>query len=98
MIQLIKNIWLILTLDCQGSAELTSESFDRPLHWSERVAVWFHCLICGKSRKLSKQMTVLDDRLGQMMVDSSTASDNSLSDAAKQRIAQSLSEARRSSD
>lgn len=53
---LAQQIWMILTLDCEGSARLTSESMDRPLNWAERWAVRMHRFVCKKSRKLNRQM------------------------------------------
>ncbi|MDB2686861.1 hypothetical protein N9Y42_06585 [Mariniblastus sp.] len=47
---------MILTLDCEGSARLTSESIDRPLNWAERTAVSAHRMICSKSRRLNRQL------------------------------------------
>ena len=92
MLQILKNIWMILTLDCQGSAELTSESFDRKLHWSEFLAVKLHCLICAKSRKLNKQLRILDRQLNNSLDE--TAQTIRLSEAAKRRMARKLEEAR----
>ena len=57
------KIYLILTLDCEQSAHLTSDSFDRDLDWSERVASALHRLICGKSRKLHHQLIALNETL-----------------------------------
>ena len=58
-----QQIYLILTLDCAQSAKLTSDSFDRDLDWSERVAAKLHRMICSKSRKLNRQLTDLNDAL-----------------------------------
>lgn len=86
MIDLCKKIWFIMTLDCEGSAEWTSKSFDQKLHWSEKVAIKLHCMICKKSRMLNRQMTLLDERLSQM----TTVREERLSDAARKRIRQVL--------
>lgn len=50
------QIWMILTLNCEESARLTSESMDRPLNWAEKVAVSCHRLICARSRRLNRQL------------------------------------------
>lgn len=56
MSDLLQKIWMILTLNCEGSARLTSDSMDRPLNWAERWAVRMHRFVCKKSRKLNRQM------------------------------------------
>ena len=90
MIRLIKNIWFILTVDCEQSASLTSESFDRNLHWSESVAVYLHCLICNKSRRLNRQMVTLNQRLEEMTGEPEIAQKFRLGDDARNRIRQAL--------
>lgn len=57
------KIYLILTLDCEQSAKLTSDSFDRDLDWSEYIATRLHRLICSKSRRLNSQLTKLNNAL-----------------------------------
>lgn len=94
MIRLFKNIWLILTLDCQGSAELTSQSFDRQLRWPERIAVWFHCLICSKSRKLNTQLSAINTKLEKVLSSEQASAQFSLSSEAKLRIQEKLDQAR----
>lgn len=88
MMLLFRRIWFILKLDCEGSAELTSESFDRTLHWSERWAVRLHCLICRKSFRLNRQMTALDERLRRTGEESMF--DLKLPDEAREKIRQKL--------
>lgn len=92
MIQLAKSIWMILTLDCQGSAELTSQSFDRKLHWSENLAVKLHCMICSKSRRLNRQLRLMDQKLNQTFAEN--VESIKLSDVAKARMSKRLQEAR----
>lgn len=53
-------MWLILTLDCEQSARLTSESLDRRLYFAERWAVRAHNAFCRKSRNLARQLKLLD--------------------------------------
>ena len=83
---------MILTLDCEGSAELTSDSFDRKLTWAEKIAVQIHCLLCAKSRKLKHQMTSLNNRLDDLMENKMKPA-LALSDEARQRIADRLAQA-----
>jgi|GEM_PF-1544030 len=53
-------IHLILTLNCQQSARLTCESFERKLSFSERTAVNAHQWICKSSRELGRQLRAMD--------------------------------------
>ena len=90
MIGWFKKIWFILTLDCEQSAYLTSQSFDRDLSFSERWAVRLHCLICSKSRKLKKQMTALNERLRASGDLDSLKQKFQLSEEAFERISKNL--------
>jgi hypothetical protein len=58
--KLLSKIYLILTLDCEQSAKLTSDAMDRRLDWSEQVAAVLHRMICAKSRKLHAQLNDLN--------------------------------------
>ena len=88
MNRFFKQIWMILTLDCEGSAQLSSESLDRRLNWAERTAVWAHCMICKKSRELDGQLIQLGKKLDGMAPSQLKA--ESLSDDAKARILSNL--------
>ncbi len=90
-VRFLKSIWFILTLDCQGSAELTSESLDRPLHWAETLAVKCHCMICKKSKLLNRQLKALDNKIQNSL---NTESNFTLSDEARQKIKRSLQQQR----
>ncbi len=59
--KLLHQIWMILTLNCEDSARLTSESMDRPLNWAERSAVSAHRMVCSKSRRLNRQLLELNE-------------------------------------
>jgi hypothetical protein len=61
-----KAIKLILFLNCEQSAQLTSESFDRQLSRCERIAVWIHQAICRKSHRLATQLKMLDEKVEQV--------------------------------
>jgi hypothetical protein len=63
MKQFFADIYLILTLDCEGSAKLTSDSMDRELRWAEHVAATMHRMICAKSRKLDRQLVQLNSTI-----------------------------------
>lgn len=72
------------------SAALTSESFDRKLHWSESAAVNLHCMICSKSRKLNRQMMVMDKRLQELTSEPEIAGHFRLDDSARERIKKAI--------
>lgn len=59
MIKAIKGLFLILMLDCEQSARLTSESFDRPLSRSEKWALWIHQKCCRSSDRVARQMEMI---------------------------------------
>ena len=69
MKQFFQQLWLILSLDCEQSAHLTSESFDRPLTRAESVALTIHRLICAKSRRLNQQMIQLHRALQNVLAE-----------------------------
>ncbi len=81
---------MILTLDCEQSAQLTSQSFDRPLSWAEKIAGKLHRIICSKSRRLDIQLILLNQALESKLSDESMSIAASLSDAAKERIRERL--------
>ena len=94
----LQKIYLILTLDCAQSAKLTSDSFDRDLDWSERVAAKLHRMICSKSRKLNRQLTDLNNALQSEPTGENNSGSESLagitemSQGAKDRIRARLKE------
>ena len=51
-----RGLYLILTLDCEQSARMTSESFERRLSCFERCAVRLHNAFCRRSRRLERQL------------------------------------------
>ena len=81
--KLLHQIWMILTLNCEDSARLTSASMDRPLNWAERTALAAHRMICSKSRRLNHQMLKMNKAFMQM---SSDGPAQGLSADAKSRI------------
>ncbi|MEM7783393.1 MAG: zf-HC2 domain-containing protein [Planctomycetota bacterium] len=82
---------MILTLDCEGSAHLTSESLDRPLNWAENLAVKIHRAICKKSRRLNRQLIQMHNQLHEL--EKSHASESyQLSTEARKRIASKLNQ------
>ena len=87
---LAAKIYLVLTLDCEASARLTSDSFDRPLDWSEAVANRLHRLICRKSRMLHRQLVNVESAISrQALINDAFAG---LSESARVRIQRRLQE------
>ena len=82
-------VYMILTLDCEESAKLTSQGFDRPLDWSERAALFVHRLTCGQSRRLHEQMESLHRKMEDRVA---TAILPELSSQARHRILQSIAD------
>lgn len=75
---------LILTLRCEQSTRLVSDSLDRELSFAERWAVRLHYVGCWSCRRFGKQMRQLRDTITQYP--RKTVEDEKLSDDALQRI------------
>jgi len=91
--KLLHQIWMILTLNCEDSARLTSDSMDRSLNWAERSAVSAHRMICGKSRRLNCQMLDMNKALKQAKAfENSDGPVEGLSSDAKSRIRAAISD------
>ena len=91
MIRAIKGVMLILMLDCEESARLTSESFDRPLTRSERWALKIHQACCRSSHRVARQMEMISEAMKKPeATEQLTAASDSLSDDARDRIRQKL--------
>ena len=89
---LLHQIWMILTLNCEDSARLTCESMDRPLNWAERTAVSAHRMVCSKSRRLNRQLLEMHEALKRNNAfDPDNGAIEGLSTDAKSRIRSALS-------
>lgn len=85
---------LILTLKCEESTQLVSQSLDADLSRSERLAVNMHALICRSCRRFKKQLLLLQKVLCQDGLDKALSAgmkDITLSSEAKDRIQKALS-------
>ncbi len=71
MRNLVAAIHLILTLKCEQSTRLVSESLDRDLSLLERSAVRLHYIGCWSCRRFGKQVKLLRKatRLGRSASD-----------------------------
>jgi len=92
MTKIIKGVFLILMLDCEQSARLTSESFDRPLSRWERWALRIHQACCSSSYRVARQMEMVARGLKERneSQQSLPALSESLSEEARDRIRQNL--------
>lgn len=91
--KLLHQIWMILTLNCEDSARLTSESMDRPLNWAERSAVSAHRMVCSKSRRLNRQLLELNEAFKRTNAfESNDGPVKGLSTDAKSRIRSAISQ------
>ena len=59
--KILSAIKLILTLKCEQSTHLVSDSLDRDLSFSERWAVRLHYVACWSCRRFGKQIRQLRD-------------------------------------
>jgi hypothetical protein len=88
----------ILTLSCDKSAILLSDTFDRPLTRVERIALRLHLFICRNCRRFRHQIAFIHTAVhratgGQVMDESITRAatpDDELSPEARQRIADAM--------
>lgn len=55
----ISAMKLILTLKCEQSTRLVSDSLDRELTWVERWAVRLHYIGCWSCRRFGKQIRLI---------------------------------------
>jgi hypothetical protein len=78
----------VLTLCCDESTRLVSESLDRELPFGERLAVRLHALCCRSCRRCRKQFVFLRQALVRRMHDAEMAvpSRPALSGEARARI------------
>ena len=90
MFRAIKGVMLILMLDCEQSARLTSESFDRPLTRSEKWALKIHQSCCRSSHRVARQMEMISEAIKKPEAEQLGAAADNLSDDARERIRERL--------
>ena len=87
-------IKLLLTLTCEESTRLVSESLDRGLRPVERWAVQLHAVSCRSCRRYRKQLSFLRNAIARLSGgDAGAAASTSLDRDAKRRIRRALAEA-----
>jgi predicted anti-sigma-YlaC factor YlaD len=82
---------LLLTLTCEQSTRLVSESLDSDLPRGERLAVRLHAVSCRSCRRYRKQLAFLSQAVSRM-ADAVTSSSPraSLSPEVRERISRML--------
>lgn len=83
----------ILTLKCEESTRLVSESLDQELPWGERWAVRLHAVSCRACRRYRRQLLFLREaarRRANEMVDALDSAGPTLSPEARDRIRRAL--------
>jgi len=76
---------------CDKISHLVSDSFERKLSWMERIEVKIHLSMCSLCRSYAKNIALMHD-LFRWIRHSDTSQQTKLSDAAKQKIKQSLND------
>lgn len=69
MKNVFKKIHLILTIQCDKAAQLTSESLERKLRLHERLAIRGHQLGCWSCRQFEKQLRFMRNALRHLKED-----------------------------
>jgi hypothetical protein len=91
----LAKIHLILTLDCEQSSRIISESLDRHLTFSERWAVRLHYLGCWSCRRFKRQIEFLREAVRRKdeadLSDAESSSESGLSVDAKHKIRDAMS-------
>ena len=87
MIKGFKTILWIVSLRCEESDRLMSDSLDRRLNWAERAALSGHTLSCRVCRRARRQLRTLRRSMQKLLdqVDAATGSET-LSLEARDRI------------
>ncbi len=86
-----KTIRFILTLRCEESTKLVSDSLDRKLTSGERLAVKLHQIGCWSCRRFGRHMALIRKAMRRGDQEASIRIEPSLSPAARQRIKDALS-------
>ena len=89
---------MVLTLVCDDSAHLLSDSLDQPLTRAERLALRLHLLICRNCRRFRRQIEFIHRAMHHAAADSAAdtslphmaPSNATLSPKARRRIAAAL--------
>lgn len=91
---ILKAIWQILTIRCDRSSHLASESLDRELTRAERWAMKLHEFVCKSCRRCHRQLIQLREAAQRRKQSAAEAEPASLSAAQRARMIESLRRAR----
>jgi hypothetical protein len=89
----MRGLKMILTLVCEESSRLTSESFDRRLGWTERIALAIHMAICRSCRRFRRHLRMMEEAFIHLRYQDShdpLVPTGTLSAEARQRIKDAL--------
>jgi hypothetical protein len=97
MRQLWADIIKILTIRCEESSRLVSDSLDRPLRWSERLAMYAHVSICWSCARFRRQLLFIREASRQLedAYSRSVTEPLQLTEVSKGRIKSVLAEAQK---
>ena len=87
----VSDLIRILKMDCKESSMLASESLDRSLRVSEKLAMWLHYIVCWSCRRLKRHMRFISKAAKRLELRSR---DDMLSEIAADRIKAALNRAR----
>ncbi len=90
MSKTFKGILQILSLRCEEADRLMSDSLDRRLTWSERVALKGHLAVCRACRRARRQLLILQQAMRKSFESAGAAGDEVLSPEGRDRIRQAL--------
>ena len=85
----LRRIWRILSMRCDESVELLSQSQDETLPLVERLALRSHLLFCRPCRRMARQIRFLRTALGEAILRAEDSSER-LSAEARARIERAL--------
>jgi len=89
----IRSIIKILTLTCEESARIASDSYERELGWAERAALKVHLLNCRWCRRVRAQletMHLINQKLRDVKSAEACCPHHGLSSEAKRRMIERL--------
>lgn len=88
-ISLIQQVKTVLTLTCDQSSRLVSDSQERELHLHERVALRLHMASCKGCRRMRRHLSLMREIASRVRAGKAPQS-ASLSKEGRERIQQKL--------
>jgi predicted anti-sigma-YlaC factor YlaD len=89
----LQSLWHLLNLPCEGMSRLASESLDRELGRTERIALRSHLLYCVACRRYARQIRLLRTvlrRLAERLETNQPLPGPGLTDEMRERIKRTL--------